>query len=50
MAIEWTNKEDWNQSQDNTGVVHDSISDNSGHGSLQQGYKTGSLTEGLVAY
>jgi hypothetical protein len=50
MAIEWTNKEDWNQSQDNTGIVHDSISDNSGHGSLQQGYKVGSLTEGLVAY
>jgi hypothetical protein len=50
MAIEWTNKEDWNQSQDNTGVVHDPISDNSGHGSLQQGHKVGSLTEGLVAY
>ncbi|MFT4892882.1 MAG: hypothetical protein ACI8Z7_000671 [Candidatus Nanohaloarchaea archaeon] len=42
MAIEWTNKEDWDQEQDNTGVIHDET--------LQQGYKSGSLKEGLVAY
>ncbi|MFT4867983.1 MAG: hypothetical protein ACI9LV_000596 [Candidatus Nanohaloarchaea archaeon] len=42
MALEWSKNEDWDQEQDNTGVIHDET--------LQQGYKSGSLKEGLVAY
>lgn len=41
-------KDDYGQSEAESGVIHDTISDHDG--SLEQGYDYGSLTEGLVAY
>lgn len=50
MTADFNNESDWDNAQDESKVVHDTLGDHVGDGTIQMGYKVGSLTESLQAY